>query len=139
MIHYLVYASSATHEFSDDELKELLVKAREKNTRLGVTGMLLYKGGNFFQVLEGEAQTVKALYATIAKDLRHFDPIVVDEGDTERRQFAEWAMGFRNLTDPELAKLPGYSHFMNRALDAATFREDPAGSWGLLRLFRDTM
>ncbi|MDZ4802991.1 MAG: BLUF domain-containing protein [Bryobacteraceae bacterium] len=37
----LVYVSSADREFSELELMELLEKSREKNTRLGLTGMLL--------------------------------------------------------------------------------------------------
>ena len=46
----LVYVSSALREFSKSELVELLEKSRKKNTRLGLTGMLLYKEGNFIQL-----------------------------------------------------------------------------------------
>ena len=50
---YLIYVSSAIKLMHDDELLLLLEKARENNSRLGITGMLLYKEGNFMQMLEG--------------------------------------------------------------------------------------
>ena len=49
--HEIVYVSSATRPFQEAELQDLLLKARENNARLGVTGMLLYIGGNFMQLL----------------------------------------------------------------------------------------
>jgi hypothetical protein len=39
-----------------------LEQSRENNLRLDVTGMLLYKGGNFMQMLEGEKDAVLGLY-----------------------------------------------------------------------------
>lgn len=54
----LIYGSSSTDRFSEADLVPLLQQAREKNQRLNVTGMLLYRDGNFLQVLEGERETV---------------------------------------------------------------------------------
>ena len=51
--------------------------------------------------------------------------------------FAGWSMGFRNLADPEVLALPGFSRFMNSALNADTFEDDPTGCMGLLNLFRE--
>jgi hypothetical protein len=41
------------------------------NKPLGITGMFLYSDGSFFQVLEGEAATVDALYEKLDRDKRH--------------------------------------------------------------------
>jgi len=49
----LVYVSSATELFSDTQLENLLLRSRQNNSTLGITGMLLYKDGNFMQCLEG--------------------------------------------------------------------------------------
>lgn len=62
---HLVYASTATKRFSAGELFDLLPRYREKNARLSVTGMLLYKEGAFMHALEGEEETVRSLYATM--------------------------------------------------------------------------
>lgn len=40
-IYRVVYVSAASELFSKSALLELLSKAREKNNRLGVTGLLL--------------------------------------------------------------------------------------------------
>jgi hypothetical protein len=40
---HLVYFSSVKKPFTNLELQELLREARQKNPKLGVTGMLLYK------------------------------------------------------------------------------------------------
>ena len=65
---FLVYVSSATRPFSGEDLRVLLVTCRKDNTELGVKGMLLYKDGNFMQVLEGEEGAVRGLYERIAAD-----------------------------------------------------------------------
>jgi hypothetical protein len=49
----LVYLSAAVFPFQPEDLLELLGKSQERNHKLGITGMLLFKQGNFLQVLEG--------------------------------------------------------------------------------------
>lgn len=65
----IVYASSATTHFSPAQLAGLLAQCREHNSAADVTGMLLYKHGNFMQVLEGEEETVRALFTKISGTL----------------------------------------------------------------------
>lgn len=132
----LVYVSSATELFSYSELVDLLAKSREKNARLGITGMLLYRDGNFVQVLEGEPAAVDSLYATIARDPRHTGAIVLLRQEKAAREFPEWSMGFRDLNSPEVRSLPGYSEFMNVKLtpDLGSGRAKR-----LLQLFKEKM
>jgi hypothetical protein len=47
MMIYLVYVSSAIRPFLSSELVDLLSKSHVYNTEVGITGMLLYKDGNF--------------------------------------------------------------------------------------------
>lgn len=138
-LHFLMYVSSARRKFGPAELAELLTLAREKNSRLGVTGMLLYKAGLFLQVLEGDSQRVRELYAKIATDDRHRACSVVMEGTLPERRFSDWSMGFRNLDDPGLAKLPGYSPFMENPNLFTDIKDDPDGCWSVLRIFRDNL
>jgi len=138
--HYrLVYVSSATQLFSKSQLVLLLDQARAFNQQRGITGMLLYKDGNFIQLIEGAQDQVQALYARIAKDERHRGVEVVFEGDVGERLFSDWSMGFRDLADPALLTLPGFSDFMNRIGSSASGRRDPEGCLALLGLFRSTM
>lgn len=50
----LVYRSAATRSVGPKELDALLWATRRISARRGITGMLLYFEGSFFQVLEGE-------------------------------------------------------------------------------------
>ena len=130
-----VYFSSAIRPFDNDQLVQLLVRAREKNARLQITGLLLYKGGNFMQVLEGEEARVRALFDVINADPRHRGTEVILEEPTDHRVFGDWSMGFRNLADPEVQNLPGFSPFMSNPLTARHFKEDPTGCLALLNFF----
>ncbi len=135
----LVYASSAVELFSTTELVALLECCRRNNTAAGVTGMLLYKAGNFMQVLEGEEETVRRLHAKILCDPRHRGVLTLTEHMITERQFGGWSMGFRNLTDPALRTLPGYNEFLNVPLDDAGFAAHPSRAQRLLATFRDKM
>lgn len=140
----LVYVSSAIQPFSKADLVELLSKSRAKNQRLGITGMLLYKDGNFMQVLEGEDVVVRGLFDTIECDPRHHGTIVLLEqtlpqhdNSGAERTFANWSMGFRNFADADTRQLEGVNQFMNYAFTGRYYVENPGTCWGLLTLFRD--
>ena len=99
-MYYLIYNSYAAVEFSDERLKELLIAAREKNKRLGITGMLYFFKDQFIQLIEGDEAVVKQLAATIAADERHRYFVVLKEGDIDQPFFSDWTMGFRAF-DPQ--------------------------------------
>jgi hypothetical protein len=135
-MYRLVYVSSATVPFSKTDLVNLLDTSRRNNMRRNVTGMLLYKDGDFLQLIEGERQQVKDLFEHIKQDPRHENTIVIDEEDTEGRIFNDWSMGFRDLSDPEVHKLPGYSQYMNTPLVAESLAKHPSVALELLSMFK---
>jgi hypothetical protein len=132
----LVYVSAASHPFSDADLGELLKKAREKNTRLKITGMLLYKNGTFVQVLEGPDEAVRQLFNTISADDRHQGASCLQERQIERRQFPDWKMAFQVLDDSALMRIEGYSEFLE---ELEEFRAIPSSTARLLEIFRNSM
>ena len=83
----LTYTSTATRLMSVAQLVELIEQIRPKNERLGLTGLLLYSGGNVIQTLEGGPEAVDAVFDAIADDPRHGDVRVVD-----RRAIVERAL-----------------------------------------------
>jgi hypothetical protein len=133
----LLYLSSAVQRFSDAELVELLTKAREKNDRLGVTGMLLYHDGNFLQVLEGDEASVRPLFDTINKDTRHQSVIKLIERPLPERQFGEWSMAFRTMDDLPMNEVTGYSDFLNTPF-AEELKARPSAAYQFLLAFRET-
>jgi hypothetical protein len=138
-VFFLVYVSSAAPPFSGDELRALLATCRKNNAALGITGMLLYKDGNFMQVLEGEEEAVRGLYDRIIADHRHKGEITLQQGFTEGRQFPDWSMGFRDLDSPEERSTPGYSEFLNAPLTGQEFSDNPSRAQKLLLTFKRTM
>lgn len=136
---HIVYASSAVHPFTKPELQALLEQARPNNAKLGLTGMLLYKDGNFMQALEGEKEAVMKLVTTIERDPRHKGFLILLRGTSEERLFPDWTMGFRDLTDHNAAKAPGYTEFLNTPLTDAEFSRDPNRCMKMLLLFKKNM
>lgn len=110
LIH-LIYSSAATRPFPDDELVELLAQSRAKNAQLGITGMLLYDSGSFFQVLEGPSEAVDQLYKTIAQDERHSKAVVIIREPISKRSFGEWTMGYSTISASELDEIVGLNDF----------------------------
>jgi hypothetical protein len=101
--------------------------------------MLLYKDGNFLQVLEGEEETVRNLYTKIGGDPRHHGLLTLIQGPLAERQFPDWSMGFRDLNSPDVQSMPGYTEFLNTPLTGAEFSADPTRCQKLLMTFKRTM
>ena len=138
MLLSVVYTSLGSRRFTHEELMALLEKAREKNRRLDVTGMLLYKDGAFMQALEGDDATVDRLAEAISRDPRHNAYFICSRQPIERRQFADWSMGFTDLDAGDAgSKVPGYSDFMSQPLTREAIERDPSLVTRLLLMFRN--
>ncbi|MUH73597.1 BLUF domain-containing protein [Psychrosphaera haliotis] len=96
-LYQLVYISRATQPFSNEELTDLLVNAKNNNSSQDITGNLIYNGGMFLQVLEGDKKSVQALYDKIALDSRHTKVRNIYFEPAEYRLFSRWSMNMVNL------------------------------------------
>jgi len=135
----IIYLSSATYLFSKAELQVLLDHSRVNNARIGITGILLYREGNFMQLLEGEQAVIEGLYQKIARDTRHKGIICLLEGEITERSFPEWSMGYQNLSLRSESNLPGFNQFLNSPLTEAEFAQKPSQVRTLLNLFKRTL
>lgn len=105
----IVYFSTAIADFGEADLVQLLKQARSFNEQAGITGVLMYGGGRFVQVLEGCPAIVRSLYARIATDPRHGRLEKLADGMVPRREFKEWHMSFAPLpAGSDRQHLPGY-------------------------------
>lgn len=135
MIH-LVYISSATRDFSHEELLNLLEQSRERNARLNITGMLLYDHGTFIQVLEGEEEDVVAVYSSILSDDRNAGNYIVQQKEIQERNFPQWSMGFKNLSDESSINMPGYSTFLSSTASPTNIAQKTDSIVNLLYSFK---
>lgn len=99
MISQLVYVSSAVTPLRPDDLAEILEASRRNNTPIGITGALLYAGGNVMQALEGPAEAVEATFRRVEVDPRHRGVMVLYRGEAEERSFPDWSMGVRTVEE----------------------------------------
>ena len=135
----LVYVSASVKLLSDEELLDILKVSRENNKLQDITGLLLYKGGNFMQVLEGPDEVVNSLYEKIKIDPRHKDVTIISREQISARQFPAWEIAFQNLDNPAIKNEPGYSQFLQDEFIADVYRENPLRAYIMLLTFRDNM
>ena len=98
MLFTLVYISRATGPMSSSELEDILKVSRKNNAETAISGMLIYKDGEFMQALEGKREDVEKLYAVISQDKRHDEILVLARKEIPQRCFADWSMGFKHIT-----------------------------------------
>jgi hypothetical protein len=106
LIH-LIYCSAASRPMSTAALAGILTHARAYNGAHGLTGMLLYAEGSFFQVLEGTAEEIDTLFARIGRDPRHRRITRIIREPIRARTFSDWSMGFADIPASVLDGMAG--------------------------------
>jgi hypothetical protein len=92
-IHHIVYCSQAAQHMDKEALEKLITTARHHNPRYGITGLLVFGSGIFFQWLEGPRDNVTSLFKIISADPRHSDVVLLTKEDEFReRLFPNWDM-----------------------------------------------
>lgn len=138
MIHQLVYSSSATQDFWPDDLFRLVEKARQKNAQRSVTGMLLFREGQFLQLLEGPEREVKSVFELVKRDPRHEAIKIILSEPTAARQFPDWTMGFERL-DEAWSMPRAWATIMEDGLNSPSMAESPSRAKDLLLTFQHTL
>lgn len=134
LIH-LIYVSTARAEFDSAELDRILESASRHNTPQDITGMLLYAGGSFMQVLEGEESAIDETYQRVKKDPRHKDIFLLVREPIEQRNFAKWRMGFKRLDADAASAHPAFAAYFARGFDTASLGAQPGLALDMLKSF----
>jgi len=100
-----VYVSFTTKHFDSSKDIESILEASWKNNKdLGISGILLYRGGVFLQYVEGPEQNIENLLTNkIEKDPRHTKIKYFLRQKTDHRLFESWEMAFHEVSKDELA------------------------------------
>jgi hypothetical protein len=88
----LTYTSRARLDLADEDLNAIHQTARHLNALDGVTGLLLFDGSRFLQIIEGGEAAIDNLVERLRMDPRHSAFEVRDERFVERRSFPDWSM-----------------------------------------------
>jgi hypothetical protein len=88
----LTYTSRARLDLGDEDLTAIHQSARHLNALDGITGLLLFDGSRFLQIVEGAEDAIDNLVERLRMDPRHSAFEVRDERYVERRSFPDWSM-----------------------------------------------
>ena len=94
LVLQLVYISSAREAITQATCRDVLEISRRNNQRNSVTGLLVAGKRRFLQAIEGPADAVRATYARILADPRHYACVLLSEHYLDTRHFGNWAMGY---------------------------------------------
>ncbi len=98
-LEQLLYISTIAHA-GTAALSSILASARRNNQANDITGLLMFNGKRFLQVIEGPADAVEATYARINCDPRHRAQVVLARRTVDQREFGDWSMAYRNGSGP---------------------------------------
>jgi hypothetical protein len=126
LLHQVVYCSRAAEGVDDAAVAGIVAAARRHNPAHGITGLLVFGSGVFFQWIEGPRAQIVGLMALIRDDARHRDVVMLSETDEVReRLFPEW--------DMELVGADDIREVLEDALDTATDPGNVTALTGMLR------
>ncbi len=86
----------------ESQLERMLLTARRRNQDIGLTGLLIYSGGHFLQIIEGAPRPLDRLFGRITADRRHRNVQRLSLIPIENRMFSKWSMALLNLDDRRL-------------------------------------
>jgi hypothetical protein len=112
----LTYTSWARAGIRPDEVDAILESARINNPLDGITGVLIFNGTAFMQILEGSEAAIDGLRARLERDPRHSNMSVRDTRRIEARTFPTWSMAYLRLESGEFHGKEEVVNALNREL-----------------------
>jgi hypothetical protein len=79
---------------ASDEIDRIVAVSIARNGALDVNGALLSTGSYFAQRLEGSAEAVNQLMASIEADRRHRNLRIIANAHIAERKFSRWSMAY---------------------------------------------
>lgn len=113
-ISQLIYASCNQGRLSVPEIKQLVTEAASENKKREISGFMCANRQFFLQCLEGEQDTVNALFHSISADTRHSKVTLLNHHTIEQRSFPDWGMGV-------VTKLETHKHLLLKLNHTETF------------------
>jgi hypothetical protein len=100
LLHQTIYCSRATAGVDDAAVARIIATAHRVNPERGITGLLVFGSGVFFQWIEGPRDNVTELMDRIRTDPRHEYIVTLSETEEVReRLFPDWDMELVTTTE----------------------------------------
>ena len=101
MLTTIIYRSHICDNVSVKSLEEMVAGANQINSQADVTGILLFNGTHFFQLLEGPEENVVKIYRHICRDHRHYNVVELLYDYAPARRFGKTGMELFDLRQSE--------------------------------------
>ncbi|MBI1621281.1 BLUF domain-containing protein [Aquamicrobium zhengzhouense] len=95
----LSYVSTLRTVLPAAEIDAMVADAARFNKANTITGLLAIDGQRICQILEGPAEAVGSLYASIEKDERHYGVAKIVHQPIAKTSFEDWGMVRRDMVD----------------------------------------
>ncbi|MCW6030915.1 diguanylate phosphodiesterase [Pantoea sp. JK] len=99
MLTTIIYRSHLHDHVPIKTLEDMVAKANSKNKNFDVTGILLFDGLHFFQLLEGPRESVQGIYKRICQDARHHNLVELMHDFAPERRFGKVGMELFDLRE----------------------------------------
>jgi len=96
-LNELIYTSVATPVGADVDVQGLLKTCERNNRRDQISGLLLFDGTRYIQILEGTDAKLDDLFGRITADTRHEMVELLHRGPVSERAFADWRMAYEAM------------------------------------------
>ena len=88
----VTYTSLARLDLQTSDLEDIHRRARELNALDGITGLLVFNGTHFMQIIEGAESAIQDLVERLREDARHTGFEIRDQRKVDARSFPDWSM-----------------------------------------------
>jgi hypothetical protein len=88
----VTYTSLARLDLQPTDLEDIHRTARDQNALDGITGLLVFNGTHFLQIIEGSEKGIDDLVERLRRDPRHTGFEIRDRRKVDVRSFPEWSM-----------------------------------------------
>ena len=123
-----VSVSTVSPEQVECEIASIIEASVINNTRLGITGAIIFTGDHFAQALEGDEECVRGLMKSIRADPRHRAVTVVHEDRSLERRFAGWSIAYQ-----------GQASYVGRPIETLLSAEPIEAKWQATQRVYDLM
>ena len=105
MLTTIIYRSHISDDFPIRTLPAMVDNASKINAAHDVTGILLFNGTHFFQLLEGPEAGIQAVYQRICADRRHHNVVELMRDYAPYRRFGNAGMALFDLREHDRSSL----------------------------------
>ncbi len=130
MLTTIIYRSHICEDVPVKALEDMVAAANCRNRQFDVTGILLFNGTHFFQLLEGPADNVKEIYELICRDPRHHNVVELLSDHGPSRRFGNVGMELFDLRQYDTNEV------LQQVLDKGTSRYQLTYNDRALQFFR---